>query len=364
VKNSSDFAGMGPFRVLAFALVVLSMLSQNVLPASGKSLRVLTTTVLGQDPQTVNRLNGESFTQDAISTFNGYQYGVFWTSDTANASIRHPSVGRRALKGQKNFWETFTLTDYNQVEDDGHDVISLGISRGDGSLHIIFDQHDNPLHYRTTVPGVATQPEQISWSPAIFGPTSDFLPGLESLEKSTHFINVTYPRFLSVPNFKSDLLLEMRVGRSGLGDDWLYQYVPGGNWSLIGKYLLGVNNNAYINGIDIDPKGRLHASWTYRDYINDTGKDVAVQAGPNGPENNHDLDYAFSSDLGSTWENNWGQKIADLSVEQPIMPVSPGITIFSIPKYGGILNQEGQTVDDQGRVHVLNRENTTGVEQW
>ena len=30
----------------------------------------------------------------------------------------------------------------------------------------------------------------------------------------------------------------------------------------------------------------------------------------------------------------------------------------------GILNQEAQTVDSQGRVHVLNRENTTGTEQW
>ena len=27
---------------------------------------------------------------------------------------------------------------------------------------------------------------------------------------------------------------------------------------------------------------------TYRDYVNDTGQDVAVEAGPNGPENvNH-----------------------------------------------------------------------------
>jgi hypothetical protein len=38
--------------------------------------------------------------------------------------------------------------------------------------------------------------------------------------------------------------------------------------------------------------------------------------------------------------------------------------MFGIPKYGGILNQEAQAVDAEGRVHVLNRENTTGVEQW
>ena len=32
--------------------------------------------------------------------------------------------------------------------------------------------------------------------------------------------------------------------------------------------------------------------------------------------------------------------------------------------FSGILNQEAQTVDEAGRIHVLNRENTTGVEHW
>ena len=41
---------------------------------------------------------------------------------------------------------------------------------------------------------------------------------------------------------EADLLLEIRVGRSGLGDDWLYKYVPNGGWIhggwiQIGKYL-------------------------------------------------------------------------------------------------------------------------------
>jgi hypothetical protein len=33
-------------------------------------------------------------------------------------------------------------------------------------------------------------------------------------------------------------------------------------------------------------------------------------------------------------------------------------------RFSGILNQEAQAVDKEGRIHVLNRENTTGVEQW
>ena len=104
------------------------------------------------------------------------------------------------------------------------------------------------------------------------------------MDKSIYFINVTYPRFLSFPRTAqiasngADLIFELRVGRSGLGDDWLYKYTPNKGWSLIGKYLLGVNSelsdtlfagwnrfdlvdNAYINGLDFDARGHLHVSW-------------------------------------------------------------------------------------------------------
>ncbi|KAK7681824.1 hypothetical protein QCA50_015171 [Cerrena zonata] len=348
-------------------ITCLALLASLAIPHT-LGLRFLGSTTLGNDPHTINHLNGESFQQDPLVTFNGYQYAVFYKTDISNTSVRHPQVSRRSLSPALP-WETFALSDYNQTEDDGHDIISLGVSHGDGTLHIGFDQHDNPLHYRVSKAGVATNPGKVNWTADIFGPTLDHLPGLESIDKNTFFINVTYPRFLSIPpsatdKSGADLLLELRVGRSGLGDDWLYKYVPKKGWLQIGRYLQGVNNNAYINGLDFDSHGNLHTTWTYRDFVNDTGQNVAVQAGPNGPENNHDLDYAFSADLGSTWKNNWGQQIANLPAKQPIVPVSAGITVFGIPKYGGILNQETQTVDSEGRVHVLNRENTTGVEQW
>ncbi|KIJ67199.1 hypothetical protein HYDPIDRAFT_127044 [Hydnomerulius pinastri MD-312] len=333
------------------------------------SVNLLGSTTLGPDPQTVNRLNGESFQQDAVTSFNGFQYAVHWTADTANVSVRHASISRRPIVPESGAWETFTLMDYNQTDDDGHDIISIGISHGDGTLHISFDQHDNNLNYRMSKPGVATNPTSTSWSSDIFGPTLAYLPGLEYLNQSIYYINITYPRFLVIPpsaadGSGADLLLEMRVGRSGLGDDWLYRYVPSQGWELIGRYLEGVNNNAYINGIDFDSKGTLQATWTYRDYVNDTGQDVAVEAGPNGPENNHDMDFAYSTDMGFTWRNNWGQPICNTTADEPILPNSAGITVFSIPKYGGILNQEAQIIDSENRMHVLNRENTTGSELW
>ena len=67
------------------------------------------------------------------------------------------------------------------------------------------------------------------------------MPGLESLDTSVYFVNVTYPRFLVIPEVAQikggDLLMEFRVGRSGLGDDWLYQYIPNTGWKQIGRYL-------------------------------------------------------------------------------------------------------------------------------
>ncbi|KAJ8095139.1 hypothetical protein AAF712_006877 [Marasmius tenuissimus] len=366
---------------------------------------------LSPDPTTTNRLNGESYQQDALATFKGWQYASAWIVSEGNTSVRNAAISRRELTDESGEWETLILTDYNQTEDDGHDTISLGISPTDGTLHLGFDQHDNPLRYRVSKPGVALRPSEVKWEAEVFGEVLHALPGLEDLDASLpqplHFVNITYPRFLRIPptslisegnsTQKPDLLLELRVGRSGLGDDWIYHYFPGSNnstgaWELVGKYLAGVKNNAYINGLDFDSSGNLHATWTYRDFINDTGKDVAVQAGPNGPENNHDLNYAYSSDAGFTWYNNWGQQIADLrqsvnesstvlvknarsiefddeAVDATIYPTSPGIVVFGIPKYGGILNQEAQTVDAEGRVHVLNRENGTGtalegVERW
>ncbi|KZT20695.1 hypothetical protein NEOLEDRAFT_1140404 [Neolentinus lepideus HHB14362 ss-1] len=358
---------------------VLTGLSFSAI-AECSSIQVIGWSTLGHDPQTVNRLNGESFQQDALVTFGSYQYAVHYLPSAVNASVRHPSLSRRSLNssGAGN-WITATFTDYNQIDDDGHNIISLGISPGDGTLHLAYDQHDNPLVYRISYPGLATQPPSDSDWPSVtslFTPVLDYLPDLTTLDKNTYFINVTYPRFLRIPEAaridKEDLLLELRVGRSGLGDDWLYTYTPDVGWELAGRYLEGVNNNAYINGLDYDYKGNLHVTWTYRDYVNDTGQDFAVEAGPNGPENNHDVNYAYSppgSKL-TTWKNNWGQVVGNLSASdiplnaEPIVPASAGIVMFGIPKYGGILNQEAQTVDRDDRVHVLNRENTTGTERW
>ena len=55
-------------------MMLMSVLGAFLWSAAGvyaASLRVLDVTTLGVDPNTTNHLNGESFQQDALVTFNG-----------------------------------------------------------------------------------------------------------------------------------------------------------------------------------------------------------------------------------------------------------------------------------------------------
>ena len=130
--------------------------------SAANSFRLLGSSTLGKDPQTVNRLNGESFQQDALVTFNGmfpckdafalnsdshcgllgYQYAVFWTNDAVNTSIRHPSISRRSLKESREAqFQTFTLLDYNQTDDDGHDMYVFTPKSFQLVLQTAYSQH-------------------------------------------------------------------------------------------------------------------------------------------------------------------------------------------------------------------------------
>lgn len=130
-----------------------------------------------------------------------------------------------------------------------------------------------------------------------------------------------------------------------------------------------MKNNPYINGLDYRD-GRLHITWTYRGFVWYEGWDDPLdakhkaQAGPNGAENNYDIRYAYSDDLGATWKNGAGVTVADLAKGESVNPDAEGIVAFSIPKNSGLTNQESQAVDHQGGVHVLNRDKTGGQLQW
>ena len=314
-------------------------------------------------------LNGfiTPFQQDAVVTHNGWQYVTYYSAN------RYVCVARRQLPS--GTWQSLELTDYYFSSTDGHNVISMGICPNDGTIHLSFDHHGSTLHYRVSVPGVATNPETITWNSSLFGPVRQYLEVGKSVS------GVTYPGFWQTP--AGNLQMYYRIGGSGDGDSVLVDYDgTSGVWkntrkviSRSGTYsdLCGAgetSRNAYLNGPCYGPNGTLHLTWCWRESASGT---------------NHDILHAYSNDEGFTWYNterpqqstqiatgsgqavqtlvnlSWtstgpkivGRSTGDPATEQLISVLSEGITAVPITRYYGLINQQAQAVDPQGRIHTV-----------
>lgn len=267
-------------------------------------------------------MNGESFQQDGITTFNGWQYATFWDeSGYLNISRRQlPSGG----------WQNVRLTDYRTTSSDSHNVICIGISPQDGSIHLAFDMHSDRLKYRRSSTGLATSPGTADWSASGFGAVQNSLAG-------TNMPTVTYPQFFAAPD--GTLQMAIRTGVSGNGDEVLYEYRSGA-WSYLGEIIDGTtfDNNPYLFGIEYDGEGLLHATWTVRETSNGSS--------------NHDMFYAYSRDKGRNWRNNAGTVIATAG-SNPLDSSAADLRVWPNSQNRGVMNQESQVVDAAGTVHVL-----------
>jgi hypothetical protein len=290
------------------------------------SVTVLTTT--GRTALTyTGYMNGESFQQDGITTFNGWQYTAWWDQPG------YVNLARRATGSTP--WQTIRLADYRTTSTDSHNTISIGISGQDGTIHLAFDMHNSVLKYRRSIAGLASSPSTANWSAASFGAVANSLAG-------QRLSQATYPRFFRAP----DGMLQMciRTGASGAGDLVLFEY-RGGAWTYLGQFLNGTraDNNAYLFGIEYDDTGLdtsdlLHATWTVRETPN--------------ASTNHDIYYAYSKDQGRTWRNNAGNVVATTG-SNPLVASSTGLRVVGIGQNRGLMNQESQVVDSAGHVHVL-----------
>ncbi len=271
-------------------------------------------------------LNGESFQQDGILTFEGMQYAAYWNT------ARHVVIARRTLPDGP--WATVEFTDYTNTADDAHNTISLGMAPGDGTLHLSFDHHGDNLHYRRSTSELLTNPA-VPFEPTSFGPvTSELISG-------NPVALVTYPRFVTAPG-GNRLLLAARIGESGAGDEYLWEYdATTGTWTALGQLIDGISAsiNAYLHGIAYTPGGtRLHLAWCWR-------------ATPD-PTTNQDLMYLYSDDHGRTWNDNDDRQVGTTG-STIVTRDTPGIRVYPIEPDRGLINQEHMTVDSSGRVHVL-----------
>jgi hypothetical protein len=321
VKRSSRNVGAALAAMLATVATTATAAA-----AASPTVTHLGTSVLTTSGRTAvsysGLMNGESFQQDGITTVNGWQYAAFWDQSG------YVNLSRRQLPS--GAWQNLRLTDYRTTSTDSHNVICIGVSPRDGTVHLAFDMHSNQFKYRRSTPGAA-------WSTSAFGPVQNSLAG-------TAMPTVTYPQFFAAPD--GTLQLAIRTGVSGNGDEVLYEYANGG-WSYLGEFIDGTSydNNPYLFGIEYDRAGVLHATWTVRETSNGS--------------TNHDLFYAYSTDKGRTWRNNTGTVLP-----KPVPSNGAAVKVWPNSQNRGLMNQESQVVDSAGTVHVLQshlRANTPSV---
>jgi hypothetical protein len=268
-------------------------------------------------------MNAESFQQDGILTYRGYQYSAFWNVGTRVVLVRRPT-------GDGPWEYTELEPTYTGTSGDAHRTISLGVSPRDGRLHIAFDHHSSDLRYVSSVPGMVSAPGSLPWTGASFSPVTSTL-GTEVVDL------VTYPRFLTAPDGR--MLFSYRRGGAASGDEVLWEYDGAtATWTRIGTYIAGIAKNVdpSLHSLEFEG-GRLHAAWCWR-----TAPDPAA---------NQDLLYAFSDDFGRTWSNSRGQPVG--TAGSAPMALDSDVRVWTIGRNRGLMHQEHMIVDHAGRVHVL-----------
>lgn len=288
-------------------------------------------------------INGQTFQQEALVSLNGFQYAGYF----ADGGV--PCLARRALP--KGAWQVIRFTDYPPItHQDVHNVVSISACRGDGTLHMAFDHHCQPLHYRRSIPGLASNPAAHAWQADSFGPVTSHLEAGRTLP------NVTYPQFFSTPDGRLQVLY--RLGSSGDGDWYLAEYSPvAGAWTTLGMLFARVGNYetsasrcAYPNPPRYSAAGRLHITWCWRERPADQPFDLRT---------NHDLCHTYSDDFGRTWRSGDGRIVATLAGTRDGTPASisitsPGVIARSTRFLWGQMNTTTEFVDARGRVHVIN----------
>ncbi|VGO12523.1 hypothetical protein PDESU_01076 [Pontiella desulfatans] len=330
-------------RITITLLVTLALLRAESADVEKLQVSVVDTHALtfaiGHKTRFSTHVNGRTHQQTPIVTHKGYQYTTYFNSR------RHLCVARRQLPA--GGWSVIEFEDHVFESSDSHNTAVIGICEGDGTIHLAFDHHANPLKYRVSELGAASHPTDVEWSAALFGPVADRLGSLGRIDK------FTYPRFFNAPN--GNLMLSFRYFTSGNGDSRIHEYsAETHDWTPgMGRFIardMGTYERegetseyrcAYMNNLTYGGE-RLHASWVWRDRFKKTAH-----------ENQHDVCYAYSDDDGRTWKNSKGSTIGETGTGKVIHLDSPGLVVVPVEMGYGLSNQNGHYAYPDGSLHMM-----------
>jgi hypothetical protein len=265
------------------------------------------------------KVNTSIFRHHAILSYGGRQFVSFYDPKG------FVTIAFRELPSLE--W-TVHHTDWKGHVRDAHNSISLGVS-SDGYLHVSYDHHAGPLHYRRS---------RKPLDPTTFGPLEPMTGQQEA--------RVTYPQFVNLPD--GTMLFFYRDGKSGRGDLCINRYdTRAQTWSVSQHPLISGAGRCspYWCRPAVGTDGSLQLAWCWRR----TG-DAST---------NSRICYARSPDGGRTWQNSRSEPYT--------LPITPDTAevIDPVEEGNGLSNQDSSEVDRQNRLHaVVRKDDASGIPQY
>ncbi|KAJ9453853.1 hypothetical protein DIPPA_21360 [Diplonema papillatum] len=319
----------GPAAVVLVALGCCAAAGEELVKVRDLKVSLAATSTKSQG------LSGKPFAQEPIVQYNGFQYAAIWISP--NDSVSVVAVLRRHDAAET--WESLSLDDVGmQQTSDTNNYVSLCIGREDGTVHLVFDQS----RYRVSKPGLATG----TWTAAAFitSPVHDLLD--LSLSRTVY-----YPRLWFNTGTGT---VQMGFEDGNTNRCWwrVMDYFSANGTYSAPRTVIGpegvysdsaITNSssrcAMLNTVSCDSFGRLHITWTWRE------RDSLGE--------NHDIAYAYTDDGGVTWFDNNDHLAADTRADEILQLDTPDLTVIPLDAEKGFMNQQAQTVDSRGRVHLF-----------
>lgn len=168
---------------------------------------------------------------DCFTVANDY---IFFGWYKGGMSRRDLMISRKKIgSGQ---WTTVQLPHKNTLIGpksrwgESHNTITVGVSTKDGTIHIFYDHHNDPLKYIVSKKGTAFVPDR-EFTSSIFEPTRGYLAQGQP-------VRITYPSVIA--NDQGDLILNYRKGSAIGGNEMVHVY-NGEDWTRATQVTLGSN---------------------------------------------------------------------------------------------------------------------------
>ena len=282
---------------------------------------------------------------DCVVVMNGYVFFGWYKGGMTNRKLM---LSRKRIGGGN--WVSVEFPHQNTfIENtrfgDSHRTIAVSVSEKDGTVHLLFDHHNDPLNYIISKPQIAFAPDEVFSQLSSYEAKRGYFAEGED-------VRITYPNL--VENDQGDVVVHYRKGSAVGGNEMVHVY-NGEKWTKAKQVTRG-------GGIP---------------YVAEQDKNYAYGKAAFG---NGDIYYAFSvrwaakKDLGilnegvylaktgptmlDQWEDPKGVKhslpIQDYSPFLIDLPATPGGTGSSsgpgiaVTDDGGIqLSYQGRTTDTQ-----------------